>query len=121
MRHVIPLAAALVSTAPATRQRAALGASAAWLHPRRVTGAGRLSLAVRSPKKAGGGRTTTTMGLPVVGWVLNPAVLFVAYAVGAARYALIQSRRRSSRVDAAHAHASLFCTFMKWSLSVGRV
>ncbi|QDZ19032.1 hypothetical protein HOP50_02g15410 [Chloropicon primus] len=32
-------------------------------------------------------RATTTMGLPVVGWFLNPVTLFIAYAFGGARFA----------------------------------
>ena len=29
----------------------------------------------------------TRMGLPVVGWFLNPVTVFIAYAIGAARFA----------------------------------
>merc|ERR1712188_178914 len=32
-------------------------------------------------------RKTTKMGLPIVGWIINPVTIFFAYALGAARFA----------------------------------
>ncbi len=49
----------------------------------------REALAGRVGPSRGSGRkkAVTKMGLPIVGWVINPITVFFAYALGAARFA----------------------------------
>jgi len=40
-----------------------------------------------SRRSARGSKAVTKMGLPIVGWIINPITVFFAYAFGAARFA----------------------------------